>query len=89
MKEPSEAALRVAFGKAIRQLRHDRKLAQENLAALAQLDRAYMGGLERGKHAPTIITVRKIAHGLRITPAHIMREWERHVKYPPNNNANT
>lgn len=48
-----------------------------------------MGGLERGKHAPTIITVRKIAHGLRITPAHIMREWERHVKYPPNNNANT
>ena len=51
----------VALGKTIRSLRTDRKISQESLAHGANLDRSYMGGIERGEHNITILNLTKIA----------------------------
>ena len=51
----------VSLGKTIRSLRAERKTSQETLAAGANLDRSYMGGIERGEHNITILNVMKVA----------------------------
>ena len=59
----------VEFGRTIRRLRKERKLSQEELAALAELDRSYMGHVERGTKNLTIRNVFKISDALRVSPA--------------------
>ena len=51
----------VSLGKAIRSLRIERKISQEALAFGANLDRSYMGGIERGEHNITILNLMKVA----------------------------
>jgi transcriptional regulator with XRE-family HTH domain len=41
-------------------------LSQEVLAVDAELDRSYVGGIERGEHNPTLINLQKIADALNI-----------------------
>ena len=51
----------VSLGKTIRSLRAERKISQEALAYGANLDRSYVGGIERGEHNITILNLVKIA----------------------------
>ena len=51
----------VALGKAIRVLRAELGISQEALAVDADLDRSYLGGIERGEHNLTIINLAKIS----------------------------
>jgi transcriptional regulator with XRE-family HTH domain len=39
-------------------------ISQEELAALAEVDRSYMGGIERGDHNPTLMTMLRVANAL-------------------------
>lgn len=55
-------------GKRIRQLRLERGLSQEMLAATADLDRSYMGQVERGEKNITLKNVFKIADALEVEP---------------------
>lgn len=48
----------------IRRLRVERGLSQEKLAADAQVDRAYLGGLERETENPTVDLLDKVALAL-------------------------
>jgi transcriptional regulator with XRE-family HTH domain len=41
-----------------------RKLSQEALAAKADIDRAFLSGIERGVENPTLFTIQAIADGL-------------------------
>ena len=59
----------VEFGRTIRRLRKERKISQEELAALAGVDRSYMGHVERGTKNVTIRNVFKISDALRVSPA--------------------
>ena len=59
----------VALGAAIRRERSDRGLSQEALAVDADLDRSYMGGIERGEHNLTVMNVVKIARALKLAPS--------------------
>jgi transcriptional regulator with XRE-family HTH domain len=52
------------FGVRVRSLRQKRKLSQEALAAKADLDRAFLSGIERGVENPTLFTIQAIADGL-------------------------
>jgi transcriptional regulator with XRE-family HTH domain len=56
----------IAIGRSIRQLRKERNLSQESLALLADLDRSYMGGIERGEHNMTVLNLVKICDALEI-----------------------
>lgn len=53
-----------AVGAAVRDLRHDRGVSQERLGELAELDRTYISGVERGVRNPTIGSLWRIADAL-------------------------
>ncbi|HEV2711420.1 MAG TPA: helix-turn-helix transcriptional regulator [Edaphobacter sp.] len=65
----------VLFGARIRQLRKRRGLSQEALAHLAQLDRTYMGGVERGERNPSLLNIHKIALALGTTLPILFSDW--------------
>ncbi|KWR88570.1 helix-turn-helix domain-containing protein [Cupriavidus sp. IDO] len=43
-----------SIGKAVRTIRKDLRISQEELAHAADLDRSYVGGIERGEHNLTV-----------------------------------
>jgi transcriptional regulator with XRE-family HTH domain len=62
----------VALGAAIRRERSERGLSQEALAVDADLDRSYMGGIERGEHNLTVMNLVKIAGALKLSPSKLL-----------------
>ncbi|MGI4813817.1 MAG: helix-turn-helix domain-containing protein [Janthinobacterium lividum] len=54
------------FGLKIRQLRDARGWSQEELAARAELNRSYVGEIERGAAIASIVTAEKLAHALEL-----------------------
>lgn len=55
------------FGKKIQELRKQKGFTQEDLADLIEVDRSYMGFVERGERNPTLDKLIKIANALKIT----------------------
>lgn len=47
-------------------------LSQEKLAALAKLDRTYVGGVERGERNVSLVNIVRLAHALSMTPAQLL-----------------
>lgn len=62
----------VALGKAIRGLRLETGLSQEALADAAEIDRSYVGGVERGEHNVALVNLVKLAKALGITTADLL-----------------
>ena len=62
----------VSIGKSVRAIRKIKKISQEDLALIAGLDRSYVGGVERGEHNLTVITLCKLAEALEVSPAKLM-----------------
>ncbi len=62
------------FGQNVRRKREAYRISQENLAAIAELDRTYVGGIERGERNPTIISAVRIAKALRVRLADLCEE---------------
>lgn len=63
------AEARRSFGKRLRKLRRERDLSQEELGFLAELDRNYVGGIERGERNPTLVNICRIAGALGVEAA--------------------
>ena len=61
-------------GVAIKKVRTSKGVSQEQLANDAGIDRSYMGGIERGEHNFTIMSLAKIAKGLEMTVAELLAE---------------
>jgi transcriptional regulator with XRE-family HTH domain len=56
------------FGEAVRSARSDRRETLEQVARrIPTMDAKYLGEIERGWHAPTIVTVKRIADALETT----------------------
>ncbi|MFT6590212.1 MAG: ribosome-binding protein aMBF1 (putative translation factor) [Rhodoferax sp.] len=64
----------VSLEMAIRSARKLAGLSQETLAADAELDRSYMGGIERGEHNLTMMNLCKISKALRVCPSMVLVE---------------
>lgn len=67
----------VAFGNAVRELRHAIELSQDNFAAHANLHRTYIGGVERGERNPTLSTIIRIAAALDISPSQLLERTQK------------
>ena len=67
-----EASIKQVFGKRLREIRHDKGLSQEALAHACELDRTYIGGIERGERNISLINIVRIARALEIDPLELM-----------------
>ncbi|PIQ72663.1 transcriptional regulator [Candidatus Roizmanbacteria bacterium CG_4_10_14_0_2_um_filter_36_35] len=54
------------LGRCLFKIREKKRLSQENVALLCDVDRTYISRIEKGKANPTIKTLRKIANALRV-----------------------
>jgi transcriptional regulator with XRE-family HTH domain len=72
-------SIEVIFGKVLRNIREDRKLSQEQLAHLSELDRTYISLLERGKRRPTINTLFDLCKPLGLKPSEFLEEIEKEI----------
>lgn len=65
------------FGKVLRKMRHERKVSQERLAEMAELDRTFISMIERGKRRATLETAKQLADALGISLAHMIKKIEK------------
>jgi len=65
------------FGNTVRQLRLQRGLSQEDLAASSGLHRTYVGGIERGERNIGLINILRLAAVLDIQPGELFRDLDR------------
>jgi transcriptional regulator with XRE-family HTH domain len=65
--------IRIRFGKALRQRRQKLGVSQEAFADMCELDRSYIGGIERGERNVALVNIEKIAKTLRLTIAELFR----------------
>jgi transcriptional regulator with XRE-family HTH domain len=61
------------FGERVRVLRQAHGFSQEALALAAELDRTYIGGVERGERNISLINIQKIAQALDVSPADLLQ----------------
>jgi transcriptional regulator with XRE-family HTH domain len=61
-----DRALRQRFGARVRELRGARGLSQEALADAAEMDRTYVGGIERGERNPSLENIARVAKALSV-----------------------
>ena len=71
MRKDKNEALK-CFGRAVRTLRKARGLSQEALALEADVNRTYMGGLERGEENVSLLTILKLCAVLKVDAAKIL-----------------
>lgn len=66
----------------LRRLRVARGLSQERLAADAEVDRSYVGGLERGTENPTVAVLDRLAAALGVHISEVFAEPPRGTSRP-------
>ncbi|MES3011383.1 MAG: helix-turn-helix transcriptional regulator [Pseudomonadota bacterium] len=57
-----------SFGIAVRRQREAQGWSQELLAERADLNRSYVGEIERGRVIPSLVTIDKLAQALGLSP---------------------
>jgi transcriptional regulator with XRE-family HTH domain len=63
----------VALGAGIRSKRKSIGLSQEALALMTELDRSYVGGVERGEHNLSFVSLHKLCKALGITSSELLK----------------
>lgn len=64
----------VALGQAIRRMRKERDMSQEQLALSAEVDMSYLGRVERGDNNVAVLRLKRIADALGMTMTELMAE---------------
>jgi transcriptional regulator with XRE-family HTH domain len=57
--------VRIRFGRAIRRIRQEQELNQEEAAERCGLHRTYYSGIERGIRNVSLVNIERIARGLK------------------------
>ncbi|MFZ4289539.1 helix-turn-helix domain-containing protein [Variovorax sp. HJSM1_2] len=68
--------LGACFGQAVKQLREQKNWSQERLAAESDLNRTYVGEIERGRVVPSLVTLQKLAHALGLASSALVAHSE-------------
>ena len=69
--------LETRFGHAVREAREKRGWSQERLAEVADLNRSYLGEIERGLVTPSLATIGKLAFALGLAPSALISRCEK------------
>jgi ribosome-binding protein aMBF1 (putative translation factor) len=68
MVRKHEAEIQKRFGEHVREIRKRKGLSQEALALASELDRTYIGGVERGERNISLVNIYRIAEALGLEP---------------------
>lgn len=66
--------LLVSLGQAIRRARLAKKMSQDELALMAEVDRSHLGRIERGDNNVAVLTLARIAQVLGVSLASLMTD---------------
>jgi len=69
----------LAFGRALRNLRKEKKLTQDELSLYSRVDRSYISELENGEKAPSLLTITALARALHVKPSALIEDYEREM----------
>jgi len=69
----SPVDVRIRFGKAVRNRRQKLGVSQEAFADMCELDRTYVGGVERGERNLSLINIEKIALAFRVSLSELFK----------------
>lgn len=72
---PAKINLLKIIGKNVARIRKEKKLSQEQLAYLAEVDRTYIGYIENAKYNVTIAKLQQIAEALEVSVGELMNEF--------------
>jgi len=61
------------FGQNVKSIRNGKNMSQEQLALDTELDLTTINEIERGHRSPKLVTVFKIARGLRVKPSDLLK----------------
>ncbi len=73
-------SIAVHFGRVVKRIREERGLSQEVLADYADLNRSYVGEVERGLVMPSLATVTKIAKAFNLPTSDLLILYEIYEK---------
>ena len=77
VRESDLSAFSERFGQVVRELREARGWSQERLAGRAELNRSYMGEIERAVAMPSLATAAKLAHALEVPLSQLISRCEK------------
>lgn len=64
------------FGQRIKEIRQKKNISQEKLAFKAEMDRTYIGGIERGERNVSLINIIKISKALEVAPRELFKFFD-------------
>ena len=67
MGKKRELLIQKNFGDRVRELRKQKGLSQEGLALACNLDRTYIGGVERGERNISIVNIYRLVEALGVS----------------------
>ncbi|KOR87829.1 helix-turn-helix domain-containing protein [Paenibacillus solani] len=70
----------LAFGRALRTIRKEKKLTQDELSLYSRVDRSYISELENGEKAPTLLTITALARALHVKASALIEGYERELE---------
>lgn len=59
--------IRSRFGRAVRRIREEQRISQEEAAERCGMHRTYYSGIERGVRNVSLVNIERIAKGLKIS----------------------
>ena len=65
--------IRIRFGRAIRRIREEQEINQEEAADRCGLHRTYYSGIERGVRNVSLVNIEKVAKGLKTSLSDLFR----------------
>lgn len=66
----------LAFGRALRKIRKENQLTQDELSLYSRVDRSYISELENGEKAPSLLTIISLSKALHIKPSVLLENFE-------------
>jgi len=69
--------IKKAFGEVIREVRLEKNISQEELAALSGIDRSYVSLIERGINSPSLVMIFNLCSALGVSPSEVLSRVEK------------
>ena len=64
--------IRIAFGRRLREIRKAKGVSQEQLAAISELDRSYVGSVERGQRNISLENIFRLSLALDVPASELL-----------------